>query len=137
MATLSVKNFLELVQRSKLVDADELRTTLLKCKSEHDDRMPPDAQVVADYLVQAGLLTEWHCGKLFNRKYKGFFLGKYKLLGHIGTGGMSSVYLAEHMLMRRQRAIKVLPRLKQPPPSNIRTSSGPTMSTTLATRTIL
>ncbi|MCB9873499.1 MAG: serine/threonine protein kinase [Planctomycetaceae bacterium] len=110
MATPSVKNFLELVQRSQLVDADELRTTLLKCKAEHDDELPTDTQVVADYLVQAGLLTEWHCGKLFDRKYKGFFLGKYKLLGHIGTGGMSSVYLAEHVLMRRQRAIKVLPK---------------------------
>lgn len=110
MATLSVKNFLELVQRSKLVDPDELRTALLQCKEEHDDEMPSDSQVVADFLVEHGLLTEWHCGKLLDRKYKGFFLGKYKLLGHIGTGGMSSVYLAEHTLMRRQRAIKVLPK---------------------------
>lgn len=110
MATPSVKNFLELVQRSQLVDPDQLRTTLLKCKAEHDDRLPSDTKVVADYLVQAGLLTDWHCTKLFDRKYKGFFLGRYKLLGHIGTGGMSSVYLAEHMLMRRRRAIKVLPK---------------------------
>ena len=110
MATPSVKDFLELVQRSQLVDPDELRDTLLKCKAERNDQMPSDTKEVADYLVQAGLLTDWHCGKLFDRKYRGFFLGKYKLLGHIGTGGMSSVYLAEHMLMRRQRAIKVLPK---------------------------
>jgi serine/threonine protein kinase len=110
MATPSVKNFLELVQRSQLVDPDELRSTLLKCKAEHDDQLPSDTTVVADYLVRAGLLTDWHCTKLFDRKYKGFFLGKYKLLGHIGTGGMSSVYLAEHILMRRRRAIKVLPK---------------------------
>lgn len=110
MATPSVKNFLELVQRSQLVDPDKLRATLLKCKADHDDQLPTDTKVVADYLVQAGLLTDWHCTKLFDRKHKGFFLGKYKLLGHIGTGGMSSVYLAEHVLMRRQRAIKVLPK---------------------------
>ena len=110
MATPSVKNFLELVQRSQLVDPGQLRATLLRCKAEHGDQLPADTVVVADYLVQAGLLTTWHCGKLFDRKYKGFFLGKYKLLGHIGTGGMSSVYLAEHILMRRQRAIKVLPK---------------------------
>jgi eukaryotic-like serine/threonine-protein kinase len=110
MAKLSVKNFLELVQRSRLVDSDDLRTTLLKCKAEHDDQMPSDTQVVADWLVEAGLLTDWHCGKLLARKYKGFFLGKYKLLSHIGTGGMSSIYLAEHTLMRRERAIKVLPK---------------------------
>src|SRR5262249_58797711 len=35
--------------------------------------------------------------------------GKYELLGQIGKGGMSSVYLAEHEMMRRRVAIKVLP----------------------------
>ena len=30
-------------------------------------------------------------------------------LDHLGTGGMSSVYLAEHKLMRHRVAIKVLP----------------------------
>lgn len=110
MATPSVNNFLELVQRSQLVDPDQLRITLLKCKAEHDGQLPSDTKFVADYLVHAGLLTDWHCTKLFDGKYKGFFLGRYKLLGHIGTGGMSSVYLAEHILMRRRRAIKVLPK---------------------------
>ncbi len=41
-------------------------------------------------------------------KYRGFFLGKHKLLGHLGTGGMSTVYLAEHLLMKHKRAVKVL-----------------------------
>ena len=36
-------------------------------------------------------------------------LGKYKLLRHLGKGGMSQVYLAEHTLMKRKVAIKVLP----------------------------
>ena len=61
-------------------------------------------------MIEEGVLTQWQCDKLLQKKYKGFFLGKYKLLGHIGSGGMSSVYLAEHTLMRRSRAIKVLPR---------------------------
>jgi serine/threonine protein kinase len=110
MAIPTVKTFLELVQKSKLVDTDGLREALLKCKEKHDNALPTDTQTVADYLVDAGLLTKWHCSKFFDRKYKGFFLGKYKLLDHIGTGGMSSVYLAEHTLMKRQRAIKVLPK---------------------------
>ena len=39
-----------------------------------------------------------------------FFLGKYALLGHLGTGGMSSVYLARARAHASRRvAIKALP----------------------------
>ena len=110
MADSNVKSFLELVQKSKLVDPTQLREALMKCKAAHGEELPKDPKEVAEHLVQAGLLTDWHCGKLLAGKYKGFFLGKYKLLGIVGTGGMSSVYLAEHTLMHRQRAIKVLPK---------------------------
>ena len=63
-------------------------------------------------LQKQKIVTRWHCEKLLQGKYKGFFLGKYKLLGHIGSGGMSSVYLAEHMKMHDLRAVKVLPQSK-------------------------
>ena len=64
------------------------------------------------HLIDAGLLTKWQCDKLLEGRHKGFFLGKYKLLDHLGTGGMSSVYLAQHTLMRRNVAIKVLPQTR-------------------------
>jgi serine/threonine protein kinase len=60
-------------------------------------------------MIEKEVITEWHANKLSDGKHKGFFLGKYKLLGHIGSGGMSSVYLAEHVHMHRRVAIKVLP----------------------------
>lgn len=110
MAKLSVKNFLEMVLRSTLVDEDQLRRTLEVCKGNYGGELPEDADIVADHLIDVGLITRWHSDKLFDKKYKGFFLGKYKLLGLLGTGGMSSVYLAEHLLMHQRRAIKVLPK---------------------------
>jgi serine/threonine protein kinase len=110
MPDLSVKNFLELVHRSKLVEEDQLKLALKDCKQQFGGELPTELDEVAKFLLDADLLTEWHIGKLMDKKYKGFFLGKYKLLGHLGTGGMSSVYLAEHVLMRRKRAIKVLPK---------------------------
>ena len=64
---------------------------------------------LAELLIQANLITRWQADKLLAGKHKGFRLGKYKLLGQIGKGGMSSVYLAEHELMKRRVAIKVLP----------------------------
>jgi serine/threonine protein kinase len=115
MPKLSVKSFLDLTTRSKLVTEDELARALADFRELHpgdplDDTSSVEAETFANFLIGRGLITKWQTEKLLDKKYKGFFLGKYKLLGHLGTGGMSSVYLAEHMLMQRRVAIKVLPK---------------------------
>jgi eukaryotic-like serine/threonine-protein kinase len=38
----------------------------------------------------------------------GQLIGQYRILGSLGEGAVSNVYLAEHILMRRQVALKVL-----------------------------
>jgi serine/threonine protein kinase len=110
MAKPNVKTFVDLLRRSSLVDDDELDYALQQCREQHDGVLPDDVDQLADFLVKADLITRWHCEKLYDGKYKGFFLNKYKLLRHLGSGGMSSVYLAEHRLMHQRRAIKVLPK---------------------------
>jgi serine/threonine-protein kinase len=109
MAKLSVDNFLQFVEKSELVEGDALQNALAEFKKEHAGNLPDDAEVIAAYLIDKKLLTPWHVEKLMSGKYRRFKLGKYKLLGHLGSGGMSNVYLAEHTLMHRQRAVKVLP----------------------------
>ena len=110
MAKPKVDAFLDLVRRSGLVEKDRLNAVLLELKDSPAANPITDTDFVADRLVQAGLITRWQADKLLEGRHKGFFLGKYKLLGHLGTGGMSSVYLAEHVLMQRRVAIKVLPK---------------------------
>jgi len=110
MSKPSVDTFLDLVRRSGLVEKDQLNGVLLALKEQAHDRPITDAELLGEKLVDAGLLTAWQCAKLLEGRHKGFFLGKYKLLDHLGTGGMSSVYLAEHVLMQRRVAIKVLPK---------------------------
>jgi serine/threonine protein kinase len=110
MAKLSVENFLDFVKRSELIAPDEYERALTQLREKHGGQLPEDADVVAEHFVAADLLTRWHCDMLFNRKYKGFTLKNYKLLRPLGSGGMSTVYLAEHTLMHRRRAIKVLPK---------------------------
>ena len=110
MAKPKVDAFLDLVRRSGLVEKDRLNALLLELKREAGGHSITDTAFVADRIVQAELLTRWQADRLLEGRHKGFFLGKYKLLGLLGTGGMSSVYLAEHVLMQRRVAIKVLPK---------------------------
>ncbi len=110
MAKLTVELFLDILRRSHLVDEDQLTRALQDCRQAGVDELPDDAQRIADHLIGVGLLTPWQFSKLTEKKYKGFFLGQYKLLDHLSRGGMSSVYLAEHIHMRRRAAVKVLPK---------------------------
>ncbi|MCA9160282.1 MAG: serine/threonine protein kinase [Planctomycetales bacterium] len=112
MATITAEKLIELVEKSQLAEPEFLQKALRHIRAENQGELPTDAVVLAKALQAEKVVTRWHCEKLLQGKYKGFFLGKYKLLGHIGSGGMSSVYLAEHTKMHDHRAIKVLPQSK-------------------------
>jgi len=100
--------FVGLIRQSKLVDEGILKSALREMLSLPG--VTKDPHKIAEELVQRKLLTRWQADKLLQGRHKGFFLGKYKLLSHLGRGGAGTVYLAEHSLMERQVAIKVLPR---------------------------
>lgn len=126
--TPGVRLLLENAKRSGLVTADQLIPILSQFKDPPgaadsnspvkegfirvapDYLIPDDARLVGQKLVEANLLTKWQIERLLEGKTKGFYLGKYKLMGQLGKGGMSTVYLAEHQVMRQLRALKVLPR---------------------------
>jgi len=111
MSEPSAKSFLKLLEYSGIVAEEKLKQELSSLKDKADGRTIKTSEL-ADHLIDSGLITKWHTEKLLSGKYKGFFLGKYKLLRHLGSGGMSSVYLAEHRISEQLRAIKVLPRKK-------------------------
>ena len=108
MATISVEKFLTCVERSDLVDKDRLAPALAEWK-ESEPALFDDAERLAAKFVETKLLTRWQCDNLLMGKSNGFVLGQYRLHSVLGTGGMSSVYLGEHVQMRVLRAIKVLP----------------------------
>ena len=109
MTAQSTKQLVELIQKSRLISTEELKSHIEAIKVANDGRIPKEGIKLAKFLISEGALTRWQYEKLKNGRFKGFFLGKYRLLGHLGSGGMSSVYLADHELMNRQVAIKVLP----------------------------
>jgi eukaryotic-like serine/threonine-protein kinase len=133
MAKVSTEKLIELVRKSGLVELDAFEASLEAFRAQHSsspkttpaDSAQPDPnpsnptqtesldenpEPLLNWLIEQKLITRWHADKLVVGKYKGFFLGKHKLLGHLGSGGMSSVYLAEHRAMHHKRAIKVLPK---------------------------
>lgn len=107
MSRISAESFLSLITQSGLVESDRLKREVDDLEDQGHN--VAEAAALADSLIERGLLTEWQAEKLLKGKHKGFSLGKYRLRRLLGKGGMSSVYLAEHILMRRQCAIKVLP----------------------------
>src|SRR6187402_1358131 len=106
--------FLDLLERSRVADPVRLKNTLDKLSSEGGvAQVPAD---LAEKLREAGVITSFHVEQLLAGRHKGFVLGKYKILALLGSGGMGRVYLGEHAIMRRQVALKVLPKQKSADP---------------------
>ncbi len=101
----TMDEFLRVTRASGLVDSDRLDEVISPWKGITGP--VPEACIQA--IIDRGLLTSWQMEQLRKGKHKGFVLGKYRLLRLLGAGGMSSVYLAEHMTLHNKVAIKVLP----------------------------
>jgi serine/threonine-protein kinase len=104
---LTAASFLAGVKQSGLIEPD--RVDVLMTEFQRAGIDCNDSCAIATALVDRKALTEWQSDKLLQGRHKGFLLGRYRLLSLLGAGEMSAVYMAEHVLMERRCAIKVLP----------------------------
>jgi serine/threonine protein kinase len=109
-APTTIDSFLELVRKSGLVDPQRLEAFVCQAPSANPREM-------AARLVKGGCLTQFQVEQLLLGKWRGFTLGKFKVLERLGIGGNGTVYLCEHLVVRRKVAIKVLPTAKAANPA--------------------
>jgi len=105
-APKNTNELLQMVQKSGLLDRDALQSFVERFRD--DGGNTDEMDTVATALVDKTLITPWQHARIIKGKYRGFLLGKYRLLDQIGAGGMGTVYLGEHVLLHRRCAIKVL-----------------------------
>ncbi len=119
MALPSTTNeFLEILVKSGVLEKDVLDPYLQQMRAAGS--FPDKPKKLAAVLVRDGLLTPFQVGQFLQGKWRGFCIsGKYKLLDHLGAGGMGSVFLCEHKSMRRRVAIKVLPVAQAKDPASL------------------
>ena len=111
----SVEELLLLIRKSGMVDEGKLTAYLQRCKA--GEGLPAESREASDSMVRDGLLTAFQAEQFQLGKWRGFTIGKYKLLERVGVGGMGQVFLCEHMFMKRRVAIKVLPPAKADQPA--------------------
>ena len=116
-APVTNDELLDLVRKSGVLDEKRLDAYLAKVASSN--AIPPEPGKFAGLMVRDGVLTHFQAEQFCQGKWRRFTIGRYKVLERLGAGGMGSVYLCEHKLMRRRVAVKVLPTAKADDPASL------------------
>ncbi|MDA1018490.1 MAG: serine/threonine-protein kinase, partial [Planctomycetota bacterium] len=106
MSFPTIDLFLKRLEDSKLLNDEQLRSIRSTAQTFEVEFA---SEYAAKTLIRDGILTHWQAQVLLS-KGGNFFLGNHKLLELIGRGGMGTVYKAEHTVLGRIVAIKVMSR---------------------------
>ena len=98
----TAQDVLDLVRQSGLLG----EAALIRFAAE----LPPSESREGAFglLIGNGLLTRFQANELGQGQWRSLWLGGYRVLDRLGRGGMSHVYLAEHAVLGKRVAVKVL-----------------------------
>src|SRR6056297_2492047 len=94
---------LQVLEASRLLDPETLSRVRAQLESA------PDAVTAARQLVGMGQITRWQAKQLLAGRHT-LTLGKYRLCDPIGKSATGGIFLAEHVQMQRQVAIRTISR---------------------------
>ncbi len=106
MPTIDLGDFLERLERSQLLTAEDLDALNIEIEPVRD---VVEVEPLGRKLVRRGQLTDWQLQMLLSGR-DGLRLGNYRLLDLLGRGGMGTVLKAEHVVLGHIVAIKVMAR---------------------------
>src|SRR5436305_1875442 len=105
-APATANDFLDHLRISGLLGQERLDEYLNGLRSTSG--LPERPKFLATCLVRDGLLTQFQAQQLLQGRHKNFIVGRYKILQPLGAGGMSKVFLCEHVDMGHRVAMKVM-----------------------------
>ena len=98
----TAQDVVELIRRARLIAAPQL-----DCVLQQAPHGSGPERLLA-LLVEHGDLTIYQADELAAGRWRGLWLGGYRVLDRLGKGGMSHVFLAEHAVLGKRVAVKVL-----------------------------
>ena len=111
MSTLAPSTFRNAALASGLVTAEQILAALdqLRKEGSFSGQANVDDDLLVAVLVEQDIINAWQAEQLRSGRSR-FSLGPYRIFDSIGRGGMGQVFKAEHTMMGRTVAIKVLPK---------------------------
>jgi hypothetical protein len=108
---MTCEGFVELAKASGLLSDGDVQALIAKTRELHTAPGADSEKVgrLVDFAVEDGLLTGWQCSKLTEGRFKGFFLGRYKLLNRLPGTQSSTKYLAVNTESQERVEILVTP----------------------------
>ena len=85
----SVEELFQLIRKSGMIEDPKLSAYLQRRTNGRG--IADDPREAAEAMVRDGLITNFQAEQFLLGKWRGFTIGKYKLLERIGVGGMGQV----------------------------------------------